>query len=259
MRILDAVRNAARGPRPSLGRVGLLLLLCVAVAASAGPLLGWGGGASTDSSIRVDAATASALAGKLVIVDPGHGGRDPGALAGGVEEKDIVLAVGLILRGLLEQAGAAVVMTRSEDVDLSQPIPGQKKRTDLLARAALVEETRPDAMLSIHANSFGSSRWRGAQVFYNEKDHRNEQLARAIQTELTAVTGVNRAVAKDRHQFLLKVVEVPTVCVEVGFLTSPEDLKMLQDPIEQRRLAWAICRGLAAWLRESLRPASSPP
>ncbi len=212
-----------------------------------------------DSQVRVDAETVSALAGKLVVVDPGHGGRDPGASAGGVAEKHIVLAIGLQLRDLLEQAGAAVVMTRTEDADLSQPIPGQKKRTDLLARAALVADARPEVMLSIHANSFSSSRWRGAQVFFNEKDHRNRVLAEAIQAELVQVTGVDRAVAKDRHQLLLKVVEVPAVCVEVGFLTNAEDLAMMQDPREQTRLAWAICRGLAAYLRDSLRPAGSTP
>ena len=203
------------------------------------------------------ATPAAGLAGRIIVVDPGHGGRDPGAMAGGVSEKDVVLDIALILRDLLREAGAAVVMVREADVDLSQPIHGRKKITDLMARVEIVRQTSPDLYVSIHANIIGSSRWRGAQVFYNAKDDRNRVLAAHIQAELSEVYGVPRGVARDRRQYILKQVEVPAVCVEAGFLSNAADRRMLQTPAEQRRIAWGISRGIAAYLRAGLLPAGS--
>jgi|GEM_PF-223542 len=198
------------------------------------------------------------LAGAVLVVDPGHGGRDPGTSAGDLLEKDIVLPVSLMVRHMLSAAGASVIMTRETDVDLSEDIPGQRKRTDLQARVALINDLLPDAVLSIHANWFRQPRWRGAQVFYNPQDPRNMLLAHAIQTELVAEYGVRRAIALDERQYILRQSAVPIVCVEIGFLSNPEDLRMLQNPADQERIAWAICRGVAAYLKSATLPVSSP-
>src|SRR4030042_2801838 len=85
-----------------------------------------------------DRPAAGGLAGRVIVLDPGHGGRHPGANRDGVLEKDIVLDIGLITRDLLRAAGAVVLMTRETDVDYSEPVPGRKKRTDLEARRQMV-------------------------------------------------------------------------------------------------------------------------
>jgi N-acetylmuramoyl-L-alanine amidase len=259
MRHSLALRLSRRTARNAL----LWGLLALVVWLGQGPLLGspssHGSELGADLDRQWKAQAASSLAGAVFVVDPGHGGRDPGAIAGAVYEKDIVLPVALLIRGMLEEAGAAVVMTRETDVDLSEDLPGQRKRTDLQARVDLINDLRPDMVLSIHANSFSASRWRGPQVFYNPKDARNRLLAQAIQVELVQVVGVRREIALDQRQYILREVLTPIVCIEIGFLTNPEDLRLMQDPDGQRRIAYAICRGALAYLSQSLVPATSSP
>lgn len=197
------------------------------------------------------------LAGKVIVVDPGHGGRDPGTNRGQYLEKDIVLEIGLLTRDLLQAAGAVVFMTRETDIDHSEPIPGQKKFTDLAARARMVADVAPDAFLSIHVNSFPESKWRGAQVFYNPKLEANHLLACALQAELSQACGVSREVAIDRRQYLLKEINVPGACAEVGFITNPEDLALITGREGQDRIAWALCVGLARFLEQAVWPAGS--
>lgn len=197
------------------------------------------------------------LAGKVIVVDPGHGGRDPGTNRGQYLEKDIVLEIGLLTRDLLQTAGAVVFMTREADIDHSGPVPGQKKLTDLAARARMVAEIAPDAFLSIHVNSFPESKWRGAQVFYNPKLEANRLLACTLQDELGQACGVRREVAIDRRQYLLKEIDVPAACAEVGFITNPEDLALITSREGQTRIAWALCAGLARFLERAVWPAGT--
>jgi N-acetylmuramoyl-L-alanine amidase len=204
-----------------------------------------------------DRPAAGGLAGRVIVLDPGHGGRDPGTNRAGVLEKDIVLDIGLMTRDLLRAAGAVVVMTRETDVDYSEPLPGRKKISDLEARLQMVQDVQPDVYLSIHVNSFPSSRWRGPQVFYNEKHTCNHLLATMLQEELTAITGADRTVRPDTRQFLLKSIEVPAACAEVGFITNPEDLSYIRSRQGQREIAWALCAGLARFLEQATRPAGT--
>ncbi|MDP2871934.1 MAG: N-acetylmuramoyl-L-alanine amidase [Bacillota bacterium] len=202
---------------------------------------------------------AAGLAGKLVMLDPGHGGRDPGAAAGGHEEKDVVLAVALTLRELLQEAGAVVVMVRETDVDLSEPIPGKMKLTDLSRRLQMAGEVMPDVYLSIHANSFPAPKWRGPQVFYNNVvDPSNRVLASFLQEELSASFGTNRVMVVDQRQYILKNLTVPAACAEIGFMTNPQDLSLMVTPDGQRAIAWALCRGLAKYFRHAPQPAWRP-
>jgi len=195
------------------------------------------------------------LAGSVIVVDPGHGGRDPGASRDGHLEKDIVLEIGLAARDVLVAAGAVVVMTRETDRDYSEPIPGKKKLTDLAARAELVARVEPDVFVSIHVNSFPEPQWRGPQVFYNEKSEANRLLAGILQDALSGALGVRREPKADHRQYLLKQINVPAACVEAGFISNPEDLAYLVSREGQTRIAWALCDGLARFLEETMRPA----
>ncbi len=217
-------------------------------------ILGRGDGPGTGQQAQ----PVAGLAGKLVMLEPGHGGRDAGASAGGYDEKDIVLAVALMLRDLLQEAGAGVVMVRDADVDFSADIPGKKKLTDLTYRLNLAHEVVPDVYLSIHANSFPASKWRGPQVFYNNVvDPSNRVLAGYLQQELSAAFGTDRAIVVDQRQYLLKNLAVPAACAEIGFMTNPQDLALMAKPDGQRSIAWALCRGLAKYFRNATLPASS--
>lgn len=199
------------------------------------------------------------LAGKLVMLDPGHGGRDPGASAGGHREKDIVLAVALSLRELLQEAGAVVVMIRETDTDYSAAVPGKKKLTDLAYRVEVAHDVLPDVYLSIHANSFPGPRWRGPQVFYNDiVDPSNRVFAAFLQEELSAALGTNRSIVLDRRQYVLKALKVPAACAEIGFMTNAQDLALMTDPAGQRLIAWALCRGLAKYFSRAPLPALRP-
>lgn len=191
----------------------------------------------------------NSLAGKTIAVDPGHGGYDPGAKGpSGTLEKDLNLAIAFKLKAALEQSGAKVVMTREQDVDLVTPGEGTKKFRDLSNRLKIVEENHATLLISIHMNSFGS-RWRGAQVFYHPKNIKNQELAVAIQEELRLqLNNTNRQALPINSAFLLQEAEIPAVIVEAGFLTNPNEEKLLKDPAYQEKIAQAIIAGIAKYL-----------
>lgn len=192
-----------------------------------------------------------AVAGRIVAVDPGHGGYDPGAKgAGGTLEKDLNLAIAFKLKETLEQAGAKVVLTRDRDVDLVTPGEGTKKFRDLSNRLKIVRESKADLLVSIHMNSSGS-RWRGAQVFYHPQSEANRSLAVAIQEEIRSRLGnTSRQALSLTSAYLLQEASIPAVIVEAGFITNPAEEKLLNDPAYQQSLAQAIAAGIIRFLAE---------
>mgnify|MGYP000356771023 CR=1 FL=1 len=212
-------------------------------------------------------ALVGSLVNKVILLDPGHGGPDPGSVGPeGTLEKDVVLSIGLKLRAYFLQAGATVVMTRMEDRDLSGLEYGslrERKVRDLHARARLINETAPDVAISIHANAFPSPRWYGAQTFYNSKTAWAAQsrfLAEMIQEELRRQTrNTNRWVSDQVDQYILEQARVPIVNVEVGFLSNPREEQLLNTEAYQRRLAWAIFLGTARYFVAAAVPAATNP
>ena len=108
------------------------------------------------------------LMGKVIYIDPGHGGLDPGSIYQNIYEKDINLEICAVLKTELEQQGAIVYMTRYGDYDLSYINTGARKRSDLNNRAKIINESNADMYISIHLNSVSSKTWHGAQVFYDD-------------------------------------------------------------------------------------------
>ncbi|WP_018753959.1 N-acetylmuramoyl-L-alanine amidase CwlD [Paenibacillus sanguinis] len=190
------------------------------------------------------------LAGKVIVLDAGHGGPDGGASSReGLIEKDINLAVSLYLRDYLQQAGAIVVMTREEDKDLAAPNTqgySKRKTEDLKTRVRFVEEQQANLLVSIHMNSIPSPRWRGAQTFYYPNHADNPVLALMIQEELTRNLENTDRVAKpaDKKVYLLETVKIPSVLVEVGFLSNPEEARQLGNEAYQRKVAASIYQGI---------------
>lgn len=185
-----------------------------------------------------------------VVIDPGHGGEDGGAVSpGGVAEGQINLAVSLRVSDLLRFAGERTRLTRSEDVticDEGLDTMRQRKSSDLKNRVKLVEATENAVLLSIHQNSLPSSVvTHGAQVFWNRQEGA-EELAEIVQDALNGY--INAGNEKHPKQipatiYLMKNITAPGVIVECGFLSNPEETGRLQQPDYQLELAAAIAAG----------------
>ena len=189
-----------------------------------------------------------------VVIDPGHGGNDPGGFGeSGVLEKDVNLSVALFLKVNLEQQGIEVVMTRETDQGLYSETAKNKKKEDLAKRIQIIEESRPDFVLCIHQNIFTDAKYSGAQVFYYEKSEEGAKLASAIQDQLIA--GVdpsnNRVPKSNMNYYMLKQSPVPIVIVECGFLSNIEEEAKLGTLEYQRDLAWNIYLGTMHYLNEN--------
>ncbi len=190
----------------------------------------------------------------LVVLDPGHGGPDPGAISDdGILEKDIVLDISLQLADHLRTAGYQVILTRTTDEDLSElpkdaPLR-RRKQKDLKRRAEIINESGADAVISIHANAVASSRWSGSQVFYRtDRAPENELLADSLQTELVHITReTTRDINCSTAQYILTKAHPPAVTVEVGFLSNPREAELLSKPSYQDKLAWTLMVGLSRY------------
>lgn len=190
------------------------------------------------------------LAGRKIVLDAGHGGPDGGAVSKqGLIEKNINLAVTLYLRDYLQQAGAIVVMTREVDKDLAGAETrgySKRKTEDLKQRVRFIEEQEADLFISIHMNSVPSERWRGAQTFYFSNNGNSAALADLIQQELRRNLENTDRVAKvsDKPVYVLQALKIPAALVEVGFLSHPEESRLLGDEGYQRKVAASIYQGL---------------
>lgn len=173
----------------------------------------------------------------LVVLDPGHGGDDPGAVVGETMEKNINLAVALLVREqLADQEGVAVVMTREQDIYLS-----------LTDRTKLANQEEADLFVSIHANALENDEsFSGIFTFYHPDKRSNETAAETIQAAVTAVSGgIDRGVRSENYA-VLRETDMPAVLIETGFMTCPEELDMLQDADYQKLLAQGIVQGILA-------------
>lgn len=191
------------------------------------------------------------LVNKTVVVDAGHGGRDSGMRADTVLEKNINLAIAQRLATYLRQGGAKVLMTRDTDARLSEV-----RREDLRKRAAMAEENQADAMVSIHANSFSDPGQHGAQTFSQPGSEPSKKLSHAIQAEMVGILGNTDRVPKENDYLLCRESKVPTVIVEVGFLTNPKERRQLRNPSYQDQVAFAIYSGIVKYFAEDATPTS---
>lgn len=180
----------------------------------------------------------------VIVVDPGHGGEDPGKVGiNDVLEKDLNLQIAKKVKKLLEEAGIKIVMTRTND-----KVPDAKKE-DLNQRVQLINETKPKLALCIHQNSYPDAKIKGAQVFYHTITPEAEDVASIVQEQLRTVDPTNtRQIKENDTYFMLKNTQVPTIIVECGFLTNPDEAAKLTQEDYQDKLAQAICEGVVKWL-----------
>lgn len=194
------------------------------------------------------------LAGKTIVLDPGHGGPDGGAVGkDNTQEKGITLEVAKITRDYLQQAGALVYLTREEDTDLAGDISGysNRKSADIRNRIKFIDEKEADMFLTIHLNALPSSKWSGAQTFYYPEFPENKELATTIQDEIIRnLENTNRVPLEINGIYLLKYAQVPGALVEIGFLSNERERELLKDEKYQRQMAASIYQGVIRYYSE---------
>ena len=187
----------------------------------------------------------------IVCVDPGHGGTDPGKVGiNGQLEKDINLAIAKKLKTYLEASDVTVVLTRDKDMGLYSSGDAHKKMADMRKRCQLIEEVKPDLVISIHQNSYHEEAIRGGQVFYYKTSVRGKKLAQILQERFDYVLGdanKRQAKANDNYYLLLHVKE-PIIIAECGFLSNWEEAEKLETKEYQDRLAWTLHMGILEYL-----------
>ncbi len=189
-------------------------------------------------------------------LQPAHGGSDPGKVGiNDALEKDINLSLALKLRDLLEQKKISVVLTRDSDAGLYPADATNKKASDMQKRCEIISDANPVFTVSLHQNSYPSPEVKGAQVFYYGQSTQGKLLAETLQESLVSrVDPENKRVAKaNESYYLLKKTPTPTVIVECGFLSNPDEAALLLDDDYQNKLARAIYMGILKYLEtESL-------
>ena len=227
-------------------RMGLLMAGLVLVAAV---VCGRNGGVREAASKQANHTDS-----RLVIIDAGHGGDDPGKIGvDGVQEKDLNLKMALALRDLLEQQDVEVLMTREDAGGLYDERTSNKKVQDMRRRCELINREKPACVISFHQNSYHEESIHGAQVFYYKTSKESGELAKILQKELARVvepTNHRQAKANDTY-YLLKKTEAPTVIVECGFLSNWDECAKLQNEEYQAKLVWAIQMGVLKYLNSN--------
>ncbi len=179
--------------------------------------------------------TSTQLSGKTIVVDPGHGGKDPGASGNGLREKDLLLDVGILTRLNLQAAGAKVIMTRDSDVFIT-----------LDDRVTVANDAKADAFISVHANSASSSSAHGTETYWNSTyaSKESHQLAETIQKHLITSLKTSDRGAKQANFRVITKTTMPSVLIELGFITSSIDAEKMKTDQFKQDAAKAILKGV---------------
>lgn len=177
----------------------------------------------------------------MVVLDAGHGGRDPGAVGiGGLREKDIVLSITTQVARLLEQQGVQVVMTRTDDREI-----------DLEPRVQIAERARANIFVSIHANAISMDRpdVNGIETYYASEA--GARLGRVIHDSMVRNTGLNDRGLRSARFYVIRNTSMPAVLLETGFVTGAQDAAFLGSAQGQQRMAFAIAQGILQYIQQN--------
>ena len=177
----------------------------------------------------------------VVVLDAGHGGRDPGAVGiGGLREKDVVLSITTQVARLLEQQGVQVVMTRTDDREI-----------DLAPRVQIAERARANIFVSIHANAISMDRpdVNGIETYYASEA--GARLGRVIHDSMVRNTGLNDRGLRSARFYVIRNTSMPAVLLETGFVTGAQDAAFLGSAQGQQRMAFAIAQGILQYIQQN--------
>lgn len=199
--------------------------------------------AETESSSGQNVPASGDLDGRMIVVDAGHGGFDPGAIGvSGTEEDDLNLAVAQFLKAELEGMGAEVIMTREDE----NAIAGDKD-ADMAERRRIIKESGSDIVVSVHMNNFiQDPDVSGPLVLFTPGSEKGKTLAEAVQDSLNAALDANGA-ARSENLYVLKSGSQPSVLVECGYLSNEQEESSLRQPDYQQKVAKAIGDGVTAF------------
>lgn len=184
-----------------------------------------------------------------VCIDPGHGGKDPGAIGkNNTKEKDITLAIAKKLKFILEDGtNAKVILTRDSDI---LPWGEKSVKENLKARCDIANKNLVDIFVSIHCNSSKNEFARGVETFYYKTSQKGFLLAIEVQKSIVeSIKTINRGV-KFADFFVLRATKMPAILVECGFLSNPEEEKMLNNQNYQTQIALAIAKGIVNYQKK---------
>lgn len=187
------------------------------------------------------------LKNKVIVVDPGHGGSNPGAVANNSKESDNNLAVALKLRDKLVQAGATVLMTRDSDRTVGSE--GLSLSEELGARVTIAEENHADIFVSIHSNDNSDSSIKGAMTFY--QNGKSSTLASEIENSLVSETGAVDKGTSSANFHVLRNTSMPSTLVEMGFVSNKEEASQLNSDSYRNKLAQGIFTGIVNYFNNN--------
>ena len=189
-----------------------------------------------------------------ICIDPGHGGYDPGAVGpSGLKEKDITLAVSLLLAEKLRAAGQDVTLTRTGD------IASWTSNTDLLKRCSLANQGGADVFISVHCNSAANPAATGTETYHHASSADGKRLARAVQGELVSALGLPDRGVKTAGFYVLRHTSMPAILVELAFICNPKEEALLAAPGFQAKAAQAIAKGIGLTYGFAAAPAKQAP
>ncbi len=227
------------------------LLLCALLSA----LIFLGDLTYRDSPAFVDASAPAPL---TVVIDPGHGGEDGGAVGHpDIYEKELNLSIALSLYDILRANGINAILTRSEDIllyDKNSNYQGQKKVQDLATRRRIAESFENAVFVSIHMNTFPEEKYSGLQVYYSGNHQGSRLLAEGIQgltREELLPKNTRKCKAAGSDIYLLHRLNCPAVLIECGFLSNPEECMRLSDAGYQRQLALCIASSVINYINSA--------
>ncbi len=183
------------------------------------------------------------LSGKIIIIDPGHGGKDPGTINDETYESEINLQISKYLEIELTKMGATIILTREGNYDLSSPNARWRKKSDFDNRINLINNSKANLYLSIHLNYLTDTKYYGAQVFYNNEE--NKKIASSIQEILNKELKNDREIKKiPNRTYMYSKLTIPGVLIECGFLSNSKEKELLQTKEYQQKMAKIITEGI---------------
>jgi len=183
---------------------------------------------------------------KVVVIDAGHGGIDGGCVgkSTGVFESDLNLSYALTLEKMFKDVGVTCVLTRRNNKGLYDEGAKSLKKSDMQKRKQIIDNARPNAVVSIHMNSFPLASARGAQAFYKLDSKIGEDLAVCVQKQLCSTLKNTNKKAQVGDYYLVNCTDYPSVLVECGFVSNKEEEKLLQEKSYEKKLCYAIMCGV---------------
>jgi len=184
------------------------------------------------------------LTGKQIVIDIGHGGKDPGTSYKNILEKDINLAIGLKLEQELAKNGASVILTREGDYDLASPNVTRRKKSDFDNRIFLINNSHANLYLSIHINYLEDTSYSGGQIFYYGES--NKKLAEILQAQFNTIS-YPRTIKPMPNLYMYQYLKIPGVLIECGFISNPKEREKLTTSEYQQQIAQAITKGVSLY------------